>query len=367
MTPALIERMDPARPRTSVIVVSYNGRTYLERCLASLLAEGATDREVILVDSASTDGSASFVERTFPQVRVVRTANGGYGHGCNVGAGLARGAYLAFLNQDTVVRPGWAEALVAALQRNPAAGLSTARILLLRDPRRANTCGNEVHCTGLTLCRGLGAAADALCKDAEVGAVSGAAFAVSRHLFERLGGFDERFGMYMEDTDLSLRARLAGYCCLYVSGAVVYHDYHLRFGPLKTYYQERNRYLMLLKLLRWTTLLALLPVLSLGEAVTWGYVLLHEPYRLANKLRAYAWVAGHWREIMAARQRVQAMRCTTDGALLATCTCCLAFEQTGEGAAVEAAHALFDPLFRASWHLAQALIGRWEAGHAAPA
>jgi GT2 family glycosyltransferase len=366
MIPTVNEQVDRARPRISVIVVSYNGRAYLERCLGSLLAEGATDHEVILVDSASADGSAAYVERAFPEVCVVRTTNGGYGHGCNVGARLAHGAYLAFLNQDTVVRPGWAEALVAALQHSPAGGLSTPCILLLREPSRANTCGNDVHCSGLTLCRGLGAPAGALGEDAEVGAISGAAFAVSKHLFVKLGGFDERFGMYMEDTDLSLRARLAGYRCLYVSGAVVYHDYRLRFGPRKTYYQERNRYLMLLKHLKWATLLAMLPVLLLGEVVTWGYVLLHEPHRVANKLRAYVWVAGHWKEIVADRQRVQAMRRATDWALLAAWTCRLAFEQAGEGSAVRAAHALFDPLFRASWRMAQALVWRWEVGHAGP-
>ena len=366
MMTTMSDRVRHASPQISVIVVSYNGRAYLEQCLGSLLAEGVADREIILVDSASTDGSASYVVHAFPCVRVVRTTNGGYGHGCNVGARLARGAYLAFLNQDTVVRPGWAEALVAALQRDPAAGLSTPRILLMRDPDRANACGNNVHCTGLTLCRGLGELADALCEDAEVGAVSGAAFAMPRWLFDHLGGFDERFGMYMEDTDLSLRARLAGYRCLYVSDAIVYHDYRLRFGPLKTYYQERNRYLILLKLLRWRTLAALLPVLLLAEAVTWGYVLLREPHRLVNKLRAYAWVAGHWREIVAHRRRVQRMRRVADQALLAACTCRLPFEQTGEGSPVRAAHALFDPLFRVSWRVAQALVLRWEAGYAEP-
>jgi GT2 family glycosyltransferase len=360
MDPAHRGCAGPAPPQTSIIVVSHNGRAYLAECLGSLLVDAAGEHEVIVVDSASTDGSATYVEHAFPEVRVVHTANGGYGHGCNVGAQLAHGTYLAFLNQDTAVRPGWAEALVLALQRDPAVGLSTARILLLSDPARANACGNDMHCTGLTLCRGLGASADALCEDAEVGAVSGAAFAVSRRLFEALGGFDERFGMYMEDTDLSLRARLAGYRCLYVAGAVVYHDYRLRFGPHKTFYQERNRYLLLLKHLRWPTLLVLLPILLLGEAVTWGYVLLREPHRATNKLRAYAWVVGHWGEVLEARRRVQALRHASDRELLSACTCRLAFEQTGEGLVTRVAHAVFDPLFCASFRLAQALVRQQE-------
>jgi GT2 family glycosyltransferase len=344
-------------PRLSIIVVSHNGCAYLGRCLRSVLAHRADD-EVLLVDSASTDGSAAYVESTFPEVRVARTTNGGYGHACNVGAQLAHGTYLAFLNQDTVVRGGWAEALVTALQHDPAVGLATARILLLDAPGRANACGNEVHCTGLTLCRGLGLPGDAMSNDAEVGAVSGAAFAIPRTLFEALGGFDERFGMYMEDTDLSLRARLAGYRCLYVARAVVYHDYRLRFGALKIFCLERNRYLVLLKHLRWTTLFALLPVLLLGETVTWGYVLLREPQHRASKVRAYGWVARHWSEIMASRRQVQALRRVSDRELLSACSWRLAFEQTGEGPVTRAAHAAFDPLFRVSFRIAQTLIRR---------
>ena len=92
----------------------------------------------------------------------------------------------------------------------------------------------------------------------------------------------------MEDTDLSWRARLAGYRCLYVPTSIVYHEYTLRFGPRKIFYQERNRYLMLLKGAHWATLLVLLPALLLAEVVTWGFVLAQDRRRLANKARAYA-------------------------------------------------------------------------------
>lgn len=356
MEPYPSEPADPG-PQLSVIVVSHNGRAYLERCLRSVLSDGA-GAEVIVVDSASTDGSDSYVEARFPDVSVVRTTNAGYGHGCNAGARVARGTYLAFLNQDTVVQAGWAAALVLALRRDPTVGLATPRILLLTDPTRANACGNEMHCSGVTLCRGLGVPGDAMGGDAEVGAVSGAAFLVSRSLFEALGGFDERFGMYMEDTDLSLRARLAGYRCLYVARAVVYHDYQLRFGPLKIFYQERNRYLMLLKHLRWTTLIALMPALLLAEVVTWGYVVLRQRRSITRKLCAYTWVVAHWSEIMDARRHVQRMRRASDRTLLSICSSRLAFEQTGEGAASRAAHAAFDPLFHISFRIAQAVVRR---------
>jgi GT2 family glycosyltransferase len=344
-------------PRASIIIVNYNGRQHLEGCLRLLLGGTDGEDEVIVVDNASTDGSAELVERRFPHVRVIRNrTNLGYGDGNNVGARRARGQFLVFLNPDTVVEPGWLEPLIKTLESDPRAGLATSRILLLSDPDRINTCGNDVHLTGLTLCRGMGKDREAFAVQGEVAAVSGAAFAMRRELFEALGGFDASFFMYMEDTDLSWRARLAGYGCLFVPQSVVYHDYALHFGPRKTFFQERNRYMMLLKSLRWPTLLLLLPALLLGEIVTWGYVLTREPQRLANKLRAYAWVAGHWGRVMESRRQVQTGRRINDRDLIARCATRLAFEQTGDGFVARLAHLAFDPLFYFLQRLALMII-----------
>lgn len=344
-------------PRASVIIVNYNRREYLEECLRSLLDEDCLGYEVILVDNASTDESAEYVEQVFPEVSVIRNeANRGFGQGNNVGARRARGTYLAFLNPDTVVEPGWLEALITALEADPQSGLATSKILLLADPKRINTCGNEVHYTGLTLCRGMGMSHKAFTDLTEVSAVSGAAFGMRKEIFEALGGFDETFFLYMEDTDLSWRARLAGYRCVYVPQSVVHHDYSLRFGVRKTFYQERNRYLMLLKSLRWRTLLVLLPALLLAEVVTWGFVLLRERGHLANKLRAYAWIVKHWGQIMESRRRTQALRRIRDRDLIARCTQRLAFEQTGGGGIARLAHLVFDPLFSVLRRLALTLI-----------
>ena len=346
-------------PFTSVIVVSFNGRTNLERCLPSLLDQGCDDREIIVVDNASTDGTASYLENAFPTVPVVRSdVNLGFGVGCNVGARPARGEFLAFLNPDTVAEAGWLDDLVGALCDDRRAGIATARVLLLRAPDRINACGNDTHYTGLTLCRGLGVGHAALNEPSVVGAVSGAAFAIRRDVFEALGGFDPSFFLYMEDTDLSWRARLAGYTCVYVPSSVVYHDYTLRFGPEKTFFQERNRYLLLLKTFRWRTLIILAPALLLAEIATWGFVLLREKRHLMNKLRAYAWIGTHWGQVMESRRRTQALRTVCDRDLIADCTYRLAFEQTGDGCIAHVAHALFDPLFFMLWHLTLVLV-RW--------
>jgi GT2 family glycosyltransferase len=357
VSPPTVTLVPPTPLQASIIIVAYNAQAYLEKCLSSVLETSGARCEVILVDNASSDGSAEVAAQKFPHIRVIRNENNlGFGQGNNLGAQGATGQYLVFLNPDTLVEPGWLEALITALEDNPRAGLVTSKILLLNDPERINTCGNAIHLTGLTVCRGLRQSKDTFNQRESVAAVSGAAFAIRRELFEQLGGFDEDFFLYMEDTDLSWRARLAGWDCLYVPESMVLHDYTLRITPLKVFYQERNRYLMLLKSLRWPTLLILSPALLLAEVVTWGFVMRSDREHLGNKWRAYEWIVKHWHIIQSRRRAVQALRRAPDRALLRRTGYRLDFEQAGQGLITSLAHLVFDPLFLLLRQLAFALV-----------
>src|SRR5215467_520095 len=102
--------------RASVIIVTYNSRRHIERCLDALLPTLAVNDEVIVVDNASSDGTADFVSSWHPDLRVVHAGwNRGFGGGCNLGASLSQAAYLAFLNPDTEVRAGWLDTLIRGL------------------------------------------------------------------------------------------------------------------------------------------------------------------------------------------------------------------------------------------------------------
>lgn len=358
-TPVGSQVVRPSHPRASVVIVNYNGGADLKRCLRSLREDAGFRDEIIVVDNASTDDSCVDVQRDSPYVTVLRNpTNVGFGRGNNQGAQLAHGQYLAFLNPDTLVSPCWLQALIAALESDPGAGLATSKLLLLAERDLVNTCGNELHFTGLTLCRGMGAQEANFNRTEEVAAVSGAAFAMRRDLFESLGGFDGDFFLYLEDTDLSLRARLAGYRCLVVPSSVVYHDYQLAFGPVKVFCLERNRYLLLLKSFRWRTLLVLLPALLLSELVAWGFLLLSDWRWCTSKLRAYAWILTHLPAVLNSRARTQAIRRRSDRDLLAACTYRLDFAQTGSGRAVSAARLIFNPLFWALYRATMAVV-RW--------
>ncbi len=342
--------------RASVIIVNYNGRAYLERSLPSVLSTLTSGDEVIVVDNGSTDGSADWVAEEFPAIRLVQSqVNGGFGYGCNLGANHAQGTYLVFLNPDTTVCPGWLDALLAPLS-DPQVALVTPCILRMDEPARINTAGNDIHPTGLAFCRGAGMPPAAFMTPEDVAAISGAAFSVRRDVWDVLGGMDEALFLYMEDTDLSWRAWLAGFRCLYVPNPVVYHDYALRFGAGKFFFQERNRYLLLLKNLRWRTLLLLIPSLLLAEVVTWGFLMMYHPRRWREKAQAYLWVVRNWREVLVRRRAAQSLRRVRDRDLLARCTPYLAYEQTGHTTAARWAHRLLDPLFQLLYRITMCLV-----------
>jgi GT2 family glycosyltransferase len=332
--------------RAGIVIVSYNARQKLMTCLESLLGSLPADCDLVIVDNASSEGNADAIAERFPDVKLIRSAiNLGFAAGCNLGARHTRSRALVFLNPDTTVEPGWLDALVAPLEADDRTGLTTARILLMSDTGRLNTCGCNIHVTGLTLCRGMNRARDTYTERDEVGAISGAAFAIRAELFERLGGFDETMFLYLEDTGLSWRARLAGWQTVYVPDSVVLHDYELRITPLKVFWEERNRYLMLLKSLRWPTLVLLAPVYWLAEVITWTFVLLKDRHNVGNKLRAYGWMIRNWRLILRKRRETQQLREVGDREMLKSTGFRIDFGQASGGFVAAAARLIFDPLF----------------------
>ena len=341
----------------SIIIVDYNAGEKLVACLSSIERSKGVNTEIIVVDNASTDSLAETIEADFPEVRLIKSeTNLGFGGGCNLGARQASNDYLIFLNPDTTVEPGWLEALLEPLRRDYGVGLVTSKILMAQDPERINACGNTVHITGIAMCRGLGMPRTDFNKAEEVPAVSGAAFAIRRTLFELLGGFDEEMFLYMEDTDLSWRARLAGWRCLYSPESVVRHHYELKMTALKVYYQERNRYLMLVKNLRWPTLVVLLPGQLLAELMTWGFVLLKDRANIGNKILAYRWFAENWRDVMIKRRATQALRKVPDRELLKSAEFNLDFEQVSGSLVASVSRVVLTPFFFVSKMVTMALV-----------
>lgn len=309
----------------SVIIVSYRSRDDLARCLPTLYAQGVPTPEVIVVDNAPGDGTAAWLTVHYPQLTIITNpVNNGYAGGVNLGLEHATGDAVLVLNPDTELASGALGILHETLTAHPDA-LITPK--LLNPDGTVNACGLVMHYTGITTCRGLGEPAANYQGLHPVPLISGAAFMARRELLLALGGFDDSYFMYLEDADLSLRARLCGYELLCAADAVITHHYTLGMNPQKFYYLERNRLLTLFKNYQAHTLKRILPPLLLTELATWAYALLRGPRYLAARARGYRQLWLERERWLAARKAVQHKRRRADAELLAESLALLPFDQ----------------------------------------
>jgi GT2 family glycosyltransferase len=231
-------------PDVSVVIVTWNGREYLEACLTSVAAQEGIACETIVVDNGSQDGTAAFVRERFPWVRLVSLdRNLGFAGGNNAGAREARGRYLAFLNNDTAADRAWLRTLRDGVDVAAGFTLTTSRIVYMHAPDVLDSAGDGVFRWGGAFKRFHGAPASRAEGSEEVFGACGAAFLIDRAVFEELGGFDEDFFASHEDVDLSYRARLLGYRCRYVAGAIVRHHGSATLGTISAsavFHGQRN-------------------------------------------------------------------------------------------------------------------------------
>jgi GT2 family glycosyltransferase len=232
-----------AGPAVAVVVVCHDSAAEAPGTLRALRAQLEPGDEVVVVDNASADGTPAAVRAADPEAVVVQTgANLGFAGGCHAGARASGAPLLVFLNPDAVPAPGCVAALRACALERPGWGAWQA-LVTLADGEHVNTAGNLVHFLGFGWAGGMGLpVADLDGSPREVGFASGAAMAVRREAWDAAGGFDERYFMYGEDLDLSLRLRLAGWGVGAVPAARVAHDYAFVKGDYKWFYLERNRW-----------------------------------------------------------------------------------------------------------------------------
>jgi GT2 family glycosyltransferase/glycosyltransferase involved in cell wall biosynthesis/tetratricopeptide (TPR) repeat protein len=215
-----------AAPRVSVVIPCFNHAELTLGCLQSLATHTAMAHEVIVVDNGSTDATRELAGLADDHFRVVRNEeNLGFGPACNQGAAMARGEYVLFLNNDTVVSAGWLEPLVAALDEDP--DRAAVQPKLVYPDGRLNDAGGLVFAGGEPWVYGKGDpdpdAPEFDCRRAPDYA-SGACLLVRRSAFAEVGGFDDRYApAYFEDTDLSFSLRAAGWSVLYEPASTVIH------------------------------------------------------------------------------------------------------------------------------------------------
>jgi GT2 family glycosyltransferase len=312
-------------PKIDIIIVNYNGLKDIRACLDSMLSQSYPHFLISVVDNSSTDGSVSFIQAEYPDVRLLRSPhNLGYGGGNNWGIEHTTGDYVVFSNMDVEVNGDWLTEMKKAFDTSPSIGVATPKILHYYERDKINTCGNTLQYTGITGCRGLDQPSTEFSKREYLASVSGCSFMVSRRVLDDVGGFDMaylNFGEFWrsssEEVDLVLRAQLAGYKVVYVPTSVVYHKYVSKpWSPTSYMYAECGRYLLLLKNFHWKTLFAILPSLLLTEVLSWGYASFKGLKYIGIKLRCYFWVVLNFGMISRKRREVQGRRVMPDSLIL---------------------------------------------------
>lgn len=219
------------RPLVSIIILNYNGSKYIANCLNSIFESLYSPFEIIFVDNGSTDDSLSIVNgfekltRNQRLIIVRNSSNFGYAKGNNIGAAYAQGEYLVFLNNDTMVEPGWLRELVDAIAGNQEIGAAQSKLLALNHNERVfDSAGDFIDFYCSVFRRAAGERDFGQYETmSEVFSARGACMLVRHSALKEVGGFDPAFILGFEDIDLCWRIRLRGYKIVYVPQAVVFH------------------------------------------------------------------------------------------------------------------------------------------------
>lgn len=335
----------------TTVIVAHDSLAELRRTLPPLVSQLGDGDELIIVDNASRDGLAAELGRLAPRARLIELGrNVGFAAGVNAGAAVAAGDLLVLLNPDALVAEGWADAI-----RAPWAGPDAAwmGLVLLEDGRHINTGGGVLHFTGFGWAGQIGQpAACAGRGDDPLGFLSGACLAIRRERWEALGGFAERFFMYCEDVDLSLRLRLTGATLSLAPDARVSHRYEFAKGAYKWRLLERNRWATIVRCYPGRLLALISPVLIVAELAVWLAAARERWLRM--KALATLDLVRELPRLVGERRRIQADRVISPARFAEAMTADLSSPYLGD----LAHHPLVTRALRVYWRLVGAALAR---------
>lgn len=234
----------------SIVIPNWNGAAFLPPCLDSLAAQTYPQLEVIVVDNASEDGSQTLIRQQYPDVVLIELPeNRGFTGACNAGMKAAKGEFVCLLNNDTEVKPNWAEVIVTAFSQHPEVGTIASKMLLYDRRDHFHTAGDFFTVDGRAGNRGVWQQDTGQYDQVEyVFSACGGSAVYRRAMLDEIGLLDDDFFFSCEDIDLGWRAQLTGWRCLYTPDAVVYHHLSATGGGVTaSYYDGRNLIWLLAK------------------------------------------------------------------------------------------------------------------------
>lgn len=301
-------------PKVSVVILNWNGKRYLHKCITSLSKVAYKPLEVILVDNNSTDGSTEYIKKNFPWVKVVQNSeNVGFAQGNNIGCKNATGDYVLFLNNDTVVTPDFLRVLINSMQKDSRIGCIQPQMRIMDNTTLQDEAGGYLTHGGFLYHYGYKKSHKLKIyhQRREAFSLKGACILIPRKVFLEVGEFDADFFIFFEETDLCYRLWLAGYKVVYDPSVYIYHTVG---GDTKDRYSyERRIYLTFknmtcsyLKNFGTRNFLCIYPgFLGIQILLCLYYLITFQWLLLRAIIKAYAWNISHLRSTLIKRSIVQ--------------------------------------------------------------
>lgn len=258
--------------KVTVVIPNYNGINYIRDCMDSLRGQEGVPFETIVVDNGSKDGSLEILREEYPEVKVVALAeNTGFCHAVNLGIRESKTPYVILLNNDTIVKPGFVQALTDAIEEKEDIFSVSSMMISMQNHQIIDDAGDGYCLLGWAYSRGKGRNVAGYEKKTEVFAACGGAAIYRKEIMVQIGYFDENHFAYLEDLDIGYRARIYGYRNLYEPKAKVIHAGSAtsgsRYNEFKTKLSSANSAYVIIKNMPVLLVLLKFPFLFLGFVV----------------------------------------------------------------------------------------------------
>jgi GT2 family glycosyltransferase len=246
-------------PTVAVVILNWNGKSYLQQFLPSVMQSTYPNLKVVIADNASTDGSVSFLQQQYPQIAVIQNrSNEGFAKGYNTALKKVEAEYFILLNSDIEVTPGWVEPVIELMESDNKIAACQPKLLSFHNKKQfeyAGACGGWIDKYGYPFSRGR---IFDVCEEdngqydevQQIFWASGAAFFIRSQVFKEMNGFDDYFFAHQEEIDLCWRMQSAGYKIFVCPQSVVYHvggGTLPRGNTKKVFLNYRNNLVMLCK------------------------------------------------------------------------------------------------------------------------
>ena len=264
--------------RISIIIPNYNGKQYLKACISSIMNSCTMEYQILIVDNNSIDKSKELVTNVYNDVCFIELdKNYGFAKAVNEGIKLSKGEYVILLNNDTEVEMHWLENLVKAIESNSKIFSVCSKMVQFNDRNLIDDAGDEYTLFGWTSKRGDGQGIENYTAQEEIFSSCAGSAIYRKSVFEEIGYFDEHFFAYMEDVDISYRARIHGYKNVYCPDSIVYHvgsgTSGSKYNEFKVKLAARNNVYVPYKNMPILQLLINLPFLFIGFLIKYIFFL----------------------------------------------------------------------------------------------